>query len=157
MSKSIRSFFVSKTTDTISDAAEPTIKRSKKEHVGVAAVASESSELDSTLLPVPVAEVKPSSTNAPETEEPVDDTKLGWLPFDAMEPGWKASLAPEFNKPYFKNLLMFLNAESKSQTIFPPTMEIFTALNLCPLDKVKVIIRVNRPRTTLIVIFLLYV
>ena len=136
MSKSIRSFFVSTTTDTNVEAPERGSKRIKTEQLlTVAATVSEASEVDAT--PASTAVLEPLA-ETPVAEVAPDELKFGWLPFDSMEPGWKLSLAPEFKRPYFQNLLAFLNAESKSQTIFPPTMEIFTALNLCPLDKVKV-------------------
>ena len=66
---------------------------------------------------------------------------MGWEPFDTMEQGWKTSLAPEFKKPYFQRLLSFLTSEIKSQTVFPPAKDIFTAFNLCPLDNVKVLLQ----------------
>jgi hypothetical protein len=65
---------------------------------------------------------------------------LGWQPFDEMEISWKRRLYPEFSKPYFQRLLKFLEDEIKSKTVFPPSDQIFTALNLCPYDKVKVVV-----------------
>lgn len=136
MSKSIRSFFVSSITDTTVVTSDGN-KRAKKEHT-VAATVSEVSEVDSATPTAAALVSAPAVETTASEEAPLEDTKFGWLPFDTMEPGWKASLTPQFNKPYFQSLLTFLAAESKSQTIYPPTMEIFTALNLCPLDRVKV-------------------
>jgi hypothetical protein len=65
---------------------------------------------------------------------------MNWTPFNEMEITWRSRLQSEYGKPYFQRLLGFLEAESKSQTIFPPCSQIFTALNLCPYDKVKVVI-----------------
>ncbi|EQC33240.1 uracil-DNA glycosylase [Saprolegnia diclina VS20] len=57
------------------------------------------------------------------------------------EPTWREMLAPEFKKSYFKSLDAFLVREQqKKAMIFPPKSEIFTALNLCPFDKIKVVI-----------------
>ncbi|OQS07442.1 uracil-DNA glycosylase [Thraustotheca clavata] len=57
------------------------------------------------------------------------------------EPKWREVLAQEFKKSYFKNLDTFLVQEQKKKAkIYPPKDEIFTALNLCPFDKVKVVI-----------------
>lgn len=56
-----------------------------------------------------------------------------------LDPSWQAQLAPEFQKPYFQELLHFLEGE-KDKTIYPPQDKIFEAFRLTPLDKVKVVI-----------------
>lgn len=53
---------------------------------------------------------------------------------------WKTALAEEFNKDYFTNLKNFLVEEKKNNVIFPPGKFIFSAFNLTPLDKVKVVL-----------------
>eukprot|EP01133_Synstelium_polycarpum_P000364 gene364-422_t len=54
---------------------------------------------------------------------------------------WRDALEKEFKLPYFKKLIASLNKEAKKGVpMYPPKEEIFTALNLCPLDKVKVVI-----------------
>lgn len=59
----------------------------------------------------------------------------------AIEPSWKALLQEEFNKPYFEALVAFLKDEKrKGKTIYPPGPQIFRAFELCPVDKVKVVI-----------------
>ncbi len=57
-----------------------------------------------------------------------------------MEPGWKAILKDEFEKPYFKNLVEFVRKEYASTTCFPPGKQIFSAFNHTPFDEVKVVI-----------------
>lgn len=57
-----------------------------------------------------------------------------------MEPGWKAILKDEFDKPYFKNLVEFVRKEYASTTCFPPGKQIFSAFNHTPFDEVKVVI-----------------
>ncbi|MCS6790927.1 MAG: uracil-DNA glycosylase [Bacteroidia bacterium] len=58
-----------------------------------------------------------------------------------IEPSWKALLAEEFQKPYFEALIAFLKDEkSKGKIIYPPGHQIFRAFDLCPADKVKVVI-----------------
>ena len=64
----------------------------------------------------------------------------GWPPMDTLEPTWRERLLPEFQKPYFQRLMQFLAAESRSHTIFPPSNQLFTALNLCAFDTVKVVV-----------------
>ena len=59
----------------------------------------------------------------------------------AIEPGWKAVLAPEFEKPYFQELAARLHAEKRAgKTIYPPGRQIFRAFELTPFDQVKVVI-----------------
>lgn len=57
-----------------------------------------------------------------------------------IEQGWKDLLQEEFCKPYFVQLAEFVRAEYKSNRIYPPGSQIFNAFNLCPFDKVKVVI-----------------
>lgn len=57
-----------------------------------------------------------------------------------IEPGWKQHLAPEFDKPYFVRLTEFVRSEYRSTQCFPPGGLIFNAFNLCPFDRVKVVI-----------------
>ena len=57
-----------------------------------------------------------------------------------IEQSWKALLQEEFDKPYFAGLTEFVRAEYKSYRIYPPGSQIFNAFNLCPFDKVKVVI-----------------
>lgn len=58
-----------------------------------------------------------------------------------IEESWKAALADEFNKEYFIKLTDFVRAEYLSgKAIYPAPANIFNAFNLCPLDKVKVVI-----------------
>jgi len=54
---------------------------------------------------------------------------------------WKKELNKEFDKPYFKELVNFLDKEyASNQTIYPPENLIFNAFNITPFEKVKVII-----------------
>lgn len=57
-----------------------------------------------------------------------------------IEQSWKALIQEEFDKPYFAELTEFVRAEYKSYRIYPPGSQIFNAFNLCPFDKVKVVI-----------------
>ncbi|MBP7509668.1 MAG: uracil-DNA glycosylase [Prolixibacteraceae bacterium] len=57
-----------------------------------------------------------------------------------IEQGWKEILKDEFEKPYFIKLTEFVKSEYKTQQVSPPGKEIFNAFNLCPFDKVKVVI-----------------
>ncbi len=57
-----------------------------------------------------------------------------------IEQSWKDLLQEEFNKPYFEELTNLVREEYKSKKVFPPPKNIFKAFDLCPLDKVKVVI-----------------
>ena len=57
-----------------------------------------------------------------------------------IEEGWKQALAPEFEKEYFRQLTDFVRQEYRTTTVYPPGRLIFNAFNLCPFDKVKVVI-----------------
>jgi uracil-DNA glycosylase len=58
-----------------------------------------------------------------------------------LDPSWKKKLQGEFEKDSMKSLMAFLQKESKAgKTIYPQGDEYFAALNLTPLDKVKVVI-----------------
>ncbi|HOO24132.1 MAG TPA: uracil-DNA glycosylase, partial [Paludibacteraceae bacterium] len=57
-----------------------------------------------------------------------------------IEQSWEEVLCEEFNSPYFYQLVKFVKQEYATKTIFPPGKLIFNAFNLCPFDKVKVVI-----------------
>ena len=58
-----------------------------------------------------------------------------------IEQSWKKALAEEFDKPYFRELVAVLHREKQAGiTVYPPGGSIFKAFDLCPLDKVKVVI-----------------
>ena len=58
-----------------------------------------------------------------------------------IEDSWRTALQPEFDQPYFAELAAFLHSEKASgKTVYPPGPQIFRAFDLCPMDKVKVVI-----------------
>lgn len=57
-----------------------------------------------------------------------------------LEPGWKDALGQEFNKPYWSGLTAFVRTQYSKGKIYPPAPNIFRAFDLCPFDKVKVVI-----------------
>lgn len=57
------------------------------------------------------------------------------------DPSWKKVLKKEFSSDYMKELSSFLFSEQeKGVVIFPPIKEVFSAFNLTPLNKTKVVI-----------------
>ena len=57
-----------------------------------------------------------------------------------IEPSWEQRLAGEFEKPYFRQLTEQVRQEYAKFPCYPPGRLIFNAFNLCPFDKVKVVI-----------------
>ena len=57
-----------------------------------------------------------------------------------IEDSWKRHLQDEFEKPYFSQLTQWVRQEYSTTTCYPPGRLIFNAFNLCPFDKVKVVI-----------------
>jgi uracil-DNA glycosylase len=59
----------------------------------------------------------------------------GRLPAD-----WRAVLAEELAKPYFRRLAEFVAGERREHTVFPPEEDVFNAFTLTPYEKVKVLL-----------------
>jgi len=57
-----------------------------------------------------------------------------------IEESWKGNLAGEFEQEYFKELTKFVKDEYKKGVVYPAPKNIFRAFDLCPFDKVKVVI-----------------
>ncbi len=57
-----------------------------------------------------------------------------------IEPSWKTVLQDEFSKAYFEELTKFVKEEYKKGAVYPAPKNIFRAFDLCPFDKVKVVI-----------------
>ena len=53
---------------------------------------------------------------------------------------WKKHLNPEFEKPYFSDLVSFVKQEYKNHTCFPKASDIFNAFNHCHFEDTKVVI-----------------
>lgn len=91
---------------------------------------------------------EPSSTSTPKSTPP--PMRKGTRRMDIsssllqtiVEPGWKIALSDRLRDlPQFQDVATMLEIEQDSgETVFPPRKEIFAALNLCPLDKLKVVI-----------------
>ncbi|MFM6983576.1 MAG: uracil-DNA glycosylase [Chitinophagaceae bacterium] len=58
-----------------------------------------------------------------------------------LEKSWLSVLQDEFEKDYMKQLKNFLLSEKEAgQTIYPPSNQIFAALDFTPFDNVKVVV-----------------
>ena len=58
----------------------------------------------------------------------------------AIDNDWLPAVNAEFKKPYYADLYKFVKEEYSKVAVFPPSDEIFSALHLTPLSKVKVVI-----------------
>jgi uracil-DNA glycosylase len=57
-----------------------------------------------------------------------------------IAPSWKKRLQAEFSKDYFRQLIDFVRAEYKTQTVYPPGREIFRAFDCADFDEARVVI-----------------
>ena len=57
-----------------------------------------------------------------------------------IEASWKEALKDEFGQDYFKELREFVKGEYQHAIVYPPPKNIFRAFELCPFDKVEVVI-----------------
>jgi uracil-DNA glycosylase len=58
-----------------------------------------------------------------------------------IDPSWKEVLAPEFDKPYFSEIVQFLKEEKTAgKVIYPPGPSIFNAFSLTPFPNVKAVL-----------------
>lgn len=57
-----------------------------------------------------------------------------------IDPTWKNALEHEFSQEYWKTLTDFVREEIQTKKVYPQPQNIFRAFDLCPFDKVKVVI-----------------
>jgi uracil-DNA glycosylase len=57
-----------------------------------------------------------------------------------LEASWEEHLRGEIKKPYFTELVEKLNSEYENEVCYPSEKLIFNAFNLCPFDKVRVVV-----------------
>jgi len=69
-----------------------------------------------------------ATTTIPTTSSGAGEGMLRYL----TEPGWKNALAEEFEKPYFKEIIRFVDQERRSSTEIFPTEEVSSRFPLPP-------------------------
>lgn len=57
-----------------------------------------------------------------------------------IDPTWKKELADQWDAPYFVRLTDWVRARYATTVVYPPPAKIFNAFDLCPFDKVRVVI-----------------
>lgn len=58
----------------------------------------------------------------------------------AIANDWLDAIGEEFKKPYYRELYSFVKQEYSRVPVYPPSEDLFSALELTPLSKVKVVI-----------------
>ena len=58
----------------------------------------------------------------------------------SLEASWEENLRGEIEEPYFAELVEKLNSEYENEVCYPSKEFIFNAFNLCPFDKVRVVV-----------------
>lgn len=79
---------------------------------------------------------RPKATSIADLDHSDTEELMSHLTCDS----WKNALIPYISKTSFQELAKFVANERKSKIVYPPPKDIFTALNLVPLHKVKVVI-----------------
>jgi len=63
------------------------------------------------------------------------------IPSQLHDEGWKSALSDHMASDTFQSLLVKIRSDANTgATIYPPPQDVFAAFNLCPLQKVKVVI-----------------
>ena len=62
-----------------------------------------------------------------------------------LEKSWREKLKDEMDEDYYRELVDKVQKEYEKETCYPPEDKIFNAFNLCPFDKVKVVIMGQDP------------
>ena len=57
-----------------------------------------------------------------------------------LDSNWKYHLNEEFTKPSWNTLTERITTTYTQQVVYPTRAQVFTALNLCPLKKIKVVV-----------------
>jgi hypothetical protein len=82
-----------------------------------------------------------SQNDDPNKRQRIDDVEdiLRYLT-DNSQDGWKAAIFKYTCTPAFARLATFVSNERKMHTVYPEPQNTWSALNSCPIDKVKVVI-----------------
>ncbi|XP_019718171.1 uracil-DNA glycosylase isoform X1 [Hippocampus comes] len=90
---------------------------------------------------------EPSSPrSAPLSQEQLDmiarnkKAALNKLSPPGFAGSWQKALAAEFGKPYFRQLMQFVNEERKHHVVYPPADHVFTWTQMCEVQDIKVVI-----------------
>eukprot|EP01103_Thecamoeba_quadrilineata_P008203 TRINITY_DN17969_c0_g1_i1.p1 TRINITY_DN17969_c0_g1~~TRINITY_DN17969_c0_g1_i1.p1 ORF type:complete len:472 (+),score=81.28 TRINITY_DN17969_c0_g1_i1:84-1499(+) len=136
MQTSLSSFFATP------NKKQKTDPKSEEEDPSLGLVSSTNTSSPTDLTPEQLARIELNRKKAlTQLELRQKQAELNNLTCHLTDPSWRSALEPEFQKSYFSSLYQFLQQEKKAgHSIFPPEPLIFNAFNLCPYDKVKIVI-----------------
>jgi len=98
-------------------------------------------EDDATLPSNEIKKVKTDTSITSSSKSTNSSDKFIWTSFsDNVSNTWSDLLESEIQKPYIKKLAEFVDNERKTKIIFPPEDKMFSALNYCNFEDVKVVI-----------------
>lgn len=92
------------------------------------------------VQPSIASERAPSDGGVRDDDRSGPDVVAGDGLFSTLNQEWRHSLSAELKKPYIRSLEEFVTSQYSTATVFPPREVIFTALNICPLSEVKVVV-----------------
>lgn len=138
----IESFFFSKKTAKNAETTDTKKVEDTKVVVGESADIKKIEEKSVTQESSPTfprvqSKVKEIFTQTVKDKKVLDLLKLE---LETLDDSWFAHLTQEFTKPYFLNLKKFVLSEQNTQTVFPPSKDVYSWSRLTPFSKVKVVI-----------------
>ncbi|CAJ1969953.1 unnamed protein product [Cylindrotheca closterium] len=86
------------------------------------------------------------AASATDDDDLDDETTAVWkagkdIGLGLTDPGWKEVLGEALSSESFSRLQAFLDQEiAQGETIYPPPDQVFSAFNLCPFEKTKIVI-----------------
>jgi uracil-DNA glycosylase len=120
---------------TAAATATTTTSRSSKRALAVGAFEGAALAIKQGKGSVAGGEAAGSASSAESVPSPGD-----WLVKGLREDSWREQLAPHLASESFRGLAQFLRDEYRSVAVYPLPSEVFAALNLVPLDRVRVVV-----------------
>ena len=106
---------------------------------GVAPAEPASTKKTTTATAKKAAPVKKAAAPA-AARSSAQSLELKGSTMHTLPASWRHVLAAEIEKPYFQELARFVAEERKTQQVFPPDDEVFSALELTPYEDVRVLV-----------------
>ena len=129
------------------EASAGTIDATEGAHASESSTLSEATDYGYTVNAKPTASASKRTTAIKiETASRSNSSVANTDPVESLvtgltDDGWKNALSDTINSNEFRDLALFIeNERTQGAVIYPPEDEVFAALNLCPLDDVKVVI-----------------
>jgi len=136
----ITSFFAPKRKADTSNEKSTACETSSSTSTTATATTTTSVTVDQSTTPKAAKRLKsitPDTSNCKPSEL---SQEVNELMSNLTDDSWRDALAEHVAKPSFASLATFVAKERQNKTVYPPPPDTFTALNLVPLNKVKVVI-----------------